>query len=81
VRNIHSLVGSVVGIDLQTITHCISVMEGKTSRVIQNQEGGRTTPFVVAFTKCGERLVGLPAKQRAVKTGETAEQYLNKKIK
>ena len=41
-------------------------MEGKTSRVIENTEGTRTTPSVVAFTKHGERLVGLPAKQQAV---------------
>jgi molecular chaperone DnaK len=41
-------------------------MEGKTSRVIENAEGARTTPSVVAFTKHGERLVGLPAKRQAV---------------
>lgn len=41
-------------------------MEGKTSRVIENSEGARTTPSVVAFTKHGERLVGLPAKRQAV---------------
>jgi molecular chaperone DnaK len=52
-------------------------MEGKTSRVIENSEGARTTPFIVAFTKHGKRLVGLPAKQRAVKMRETAGRYLN----
>jgi molecular chaperone DnaK len=61
-----SLAGPVVGIDLGTTNSCVSVMEGKTSRVIENAEGARTTPSVVAFTKHGERLVGLPAKRQAV---------------
>jgi molecular chaperone DnaK len=59
-------VGPVVGIDLGTTNSCVSIMEGKTSRVIENAEGARTTPSVVAFTKHGERLVGLPAKRQAV---------------
>ncbi|KAI9303374.1 heat shock protein 70 family [Cunninghamella echinulata] len=58
--------GQVIGIDLGTTNSCVSVMEGKTPRVIENSEGGRTTPSVVAFTKDGERLVGLPAKRQAV---------------
>ncbi|ORZ16453.1 hsp7-like protein [Absidia repens] len=58
--------GQVIGIDLGTTNSCVSVMEGKTARVIENSEGGRTTPSVVAFTKDGERLVGLPAKRQAV---------------
>jgi molecular chaperone DnaK len=58
--------GPVVGIDLGTTNSCVSVMEGKSSRVIENAEGARTTPSVVAFTKHGERLVGLPAKRQAV---------------
>ena len=65
-RNIHNFLGPVVGIDLGTTNSCVSVMEGKTSRVIENSEGARTTPSVVAFTKHGERLVGLPAKRQAV---------------
>jgi len=60
------LLGPVIGIDLGTTNSCVSVMEGKTSRVIENSEGARTTPSVVAFTKHGERLVGLPAKRQAV---------------
>ncbi|KAF8963663.1 heat shock protein 70 family [Flammula alnicola] len=67
VRNMNSKVnGPVVGIDLGTTNSCVAVMEGKTSRVIENAEGARTTPSVVAFTKHGERLVGLPAKRQAV---------------
>ncbi|TRM69034.1 heat shock protein 70 family [Schizophyllum amplum] len=58
--------GPVIGIDLGTTNSCVSVMEGKTARVIENAEGARTTPSVVAFTKHGERLVGLPAKRQAV---------------
>ncbi|EIN06543.1 heat shock protein [Punctularia strigosozonata HHB-11173 SS5] len=66
-RNMNSKVsGPVVGIDLGTTNSCVSVMEGKTSRVIENAEGARTTPSVVAFTKHGERLVGLPAKRQAI---------------
>ena len=64
--NIHNLVDPVVGIDLGTTNSCVSVMEGKTSRVIENSEGARTTPSVVASTKHGECLVGLPAKRQAV---------------
>lgn len=60
------LQGPVVGIDLGTTNSCVSIMEGKESRVIENAEGARTTPSVVAFTKHGERLVGLPAKRQAV---------------
>jgi len=66
-RNMNSKIsGPVVGIDLGTTNSCVSVMEGKSSRVIENSEGARTTPSVVAFTKHGERLVGLPAKRQAV---------------
>ena len=58
--------GPVVGIDLGTTNSCVSIMEGKVSRVIENAEGARTTPSVVGFTKHGERLVGLPAKRQGV---------------
>lgn len=61
-----SSTGPVVGIDLGTTNSCVAIMEGKTARVIENAEGARTTPSVVAFTKHGERLVGLPAKRQAV---------------
>ncbi|KDQ20072.1 hypothetical protein BOTBODRAFT_27494 [Botryobasidium botryosum FD-172 SS1] len=66
-RNMNTKVsGPVVGIDLGTTNSCVSIMEGQNSRVIENAEGARTTPSVVAFTKHGERLVGLPAKRQAV---------------
>ncbi|KAF6763021.1 heat shock protein 70 family [Ephemerocybe angulata] len=66
-RNMNSKVnGPVIGIDLGTTNSCVAIMEGKTARVIENSEGARTTPSVVAFTKHGERLVGLPAKRQAV---------------
>lgn len=58
--------GSVIGIDLGTTNSCVAVMEGKTPRVIENSEGARTTPSVVAFSKENELLVGQPAKRQAV---------------
>ena len=56
--------GKVIGIDLGTTNSCVAVMEGKTPKVIENAEGSRTTPSVVAFTKDNERLVGMPAKRQ-----------------
>jgi len=58
--------GKIIGIDLGTTNSCVAVMEGGEPVVIANQEGGRTTPSVVAFTKAGERLVGLTAKRQAI---------------
>eukprot|EP00730_Choanoeca_flexa_P001029 TRINITY_DN10451_c0_g1_i1.p1 TRINITY_DN10451_c0_g1~~TRINITY_DN10451_c0_g1_i1.p1 ORF type:complete len:669 (+),score=260.16 TRINITY_DN10451_c0_g1_i1:94-2100(+) len=58
--------GRVIGIDLGTTNSCVAVMDGKEPRVIENSEGARTTPSVVAFAEDGERLVGQPAKRQAV---------------
>jgi molecular chaperone DnaK len=58
--------GKIIGIDLGTTNSCVAVMEGGEPVVIANQEGGRTTPSVVGFTKGGERLVGLTAKRQAI---------------
>ena len=58
--------GKIIGIDLGTTNSCVSVMEGNEPVVIQNSEGGRTTPSIVAFSKDGERLVGAPAKRQAI---------------
>jgi molecular chaperone DnaK len=60
----------VIGIDLGTTNSCVAVMEGKNARVIENAEGARTTPSMVAFGENGERLVGQAAKRQAVTNPE-----------
>ena len=62
--------GKVIGIDLGTTNSCVAVMDGSEPRVIENAEGVRTTPSMVAFTESGERLVGQPAKRQAVTNPE-----------
>lgn len=62
--------GKVIGIDLGTTNSCFAIMDGKDARVIENAEGTRTTPSMVAFTQGGERLVGQPAKRQAVTNPE-----------
>lgn len=62
--------GKVIGIDLGTTNSCVAVMEGKNPRVIENAEGARTTPSVVAIQADGERLVGTVAKRQAVTNPE-----------
>jgi molecular chaperone DnaK len=58
--------GKVIGIDLGTTNSCVAIMEGKDPKVIENAEGARTTPSIVAYTDQGEVLVGAPAKRQAV---------------
>ncbi len=60
----------VIGIDLGTTNSCVAVMDGKSAKVIENSEGQRTTPSIVAFTDDGERLTGQPAKRQAVTNPE-----------
>ncbi|MDR2155558.1 MAG: molecular chaperone DnaK [Burkholderiaceae bacterium] len=58
--------GKIIGIDLGTTNSCVSIMEGNTTKVIENAEGARTTPSIVAYQEDGEILVGAPAKRQAV---------------
>src|SRR5271155_3028642 len=69
----------VIGIDLGTTNSCVAIMEGKDVRVIENAEGARTTPSMVAFTDSGERLVGQSAKRQAV-TNPTNTLYAIKRL-
>jgi molecular chaperone DnaK len=64
------IMSKVIGIDLGTTNSCIAVMDGKDAKVIENTEGARTTPSMVAFSDSGERLVGQPAKRQAVTNPE-----------
>jgi molecular chaperone DnaK len=69
-RNEDLDMGKIIGIDLGTTNSCVAVMEGGEAKVIPNEEGGRTTPSIVAFTKSGERLVGQVAKRQAITNPE-----------
>lgn len=71
--------GDIIGIDLGTTNSCVAIMEGKNARVIENAEGARTTPSVIAFTKEGERLVGLAARRQAI-TNPTNTLYAVKRL-
>ncbi|XP_067935374.1 stress-70 protein, mitochondrial-like [Watersipora subatra] len=71
--------GSVIGIDLGTTNSCVAVMEGKSAKILENSEGNRTTPSVVAFSADGERLAGMPAKRQAV-TNSSNTFYATKRL-
>ena len=58
--------GKIIGIDLGTTNSCVAIMDGTTARVLENAEGDRTTPSIIAYTQDGEPLVGQPAKRQAV---------------
>ena len=62
--------GKVIGIDLGTTNSCISIMDGKDPKVIENAEGSRTTPSIISFGAESERLVGQPAKRQGVTNPE-----------
>jgi len=67
------------GIDLCTTNSCVAVMDGKTSHIIENAEGTRTTPSMVAFTRDGQRLVGQPAKRQFVTNPETVKRLVGRR--
>ncbi|GAB54727.1 molecular chaperone DnaK [Glaciecola punicea ACAM 611] len=71
--------GKIIGIDLGTTNSCLAVLDGKTAKVIENGEGERTTPSVIAYTQDGEILVGQPAKRQAV-TNPTNTLYAIKRL-
>ena len=66
----------ILGIDLGTTNSCMAVMEGGEPVVLENSEGARTTPSIVAFTKSGERLVGQAAKRQAVTNAQNTWWYI-----
>lgn len=70
---------AIIGIDLGTTNSCVAIMEGSEPRVLENSEGMRTTPSVVAFAEGGERLVGVPAKRQAV-TNSSNTIYASKRL-
>ncbi|MGB0993518.1 MAG: molecular chaperone DnaK [Akkermansiaceae bacterium] len=74
----------ILGIDLGTTNSCMAVMEGREATVLENSEGARTTPSIVAFTKSGERLVGQAAKRQAVTNAKntifSAKRYIGRKF-
>ena len=64
------IMSKIIGIDLGTTNSCVAIMEGSQAKVLENTEGARTTPSVVAFTEENEKLIGQPAKRQAVTNPE-----------
>src|SRR5690554_7195665 len=71
--------GRIIGIDLGTTNSCVAVLDGDSAKVIENAEGGRTTPSIIAYTEDGEILVGQSAKRQAV-TNPTNTLYAIKRL-
>merc|ERR1719373_1127181 len=67
---LRSKAGGIIGIDLGTTNSCVAMMEGSSPKVLENSEGMRTTPSIIAMTNDGQRLVGVPAKRQAVTNPE-----------
>merc|ERR1719268_245920 len=76
---LHSTDGVIIGIDLGTTNSCVAVLEGGTPKVLENSEGMRTTPSIVAMTSDKQRLVGVPAKRQAVTNPENTV-YATKRL-
>ena len=72
--------GKIIGIDLGTTNSCVAVLEGKDAKVIENSEGDRTTPSVVAFSDSGEELMGASAKRQAVTNPENTLYAIKRRI-
>ena len=72
--------GKIIGIDLGTTNSCVSVMENGKPKVIENSEGARTTPSVVAYAEDGEILCGAPAKRQKPLRGQSGQKYDVKKV-
>ena len=79
VRPLNRTFAQIIGIDLGTTNSCVALMEGTIPKVIENSEGMRTTPSIVAFTEDGQRLVGIPAKRQAVTNPENTV-YATKRL-
>src|SRR5260370_35149490 len=74
------IMAKAIGIDLGTTNSCVAVMEGNKARVIENAEGGRTTPSIAAFAAAGQVLVGQPANRQSITNPENPTYAINRLI-